>query len=104
MPRSAFDVQFEWDPRKAQTNRVKHDVSFELAATVFGDRHQVTIHDGRHDAEDRWITLGQDRNGKLLVVIHTWDERPGEGARVRIISARPATIRERKQYENLDET
>ena len=100
MPRVSFDIQFEWDPRKAHTNRNKHGVSFELAVTVFQDPKLLTIHDTQHSAdEDRWITLGRDRGGKLLVIVHTWDEREDQAARVRLISARPATSREKKHYE-----
>ena len=50
-------------------------------------------------SEDRWITLGRDSGGKLLVVIHTWRESEPNTALVRVISARPATRREREQYE-----
>lgn len=100
MARTPFDIQFEWDPRKARTNHAKHDVGFESAATVFDDRQAVTIHDEQHSAsEDRWITLGRDGGGKLLIVIHTWRESEPNTALVRIISARPATRREREQYE-----
>jgi hypothetical protein len=97
---AAFDIQFEWDPRKAQTNRSKHGISFENAATVFADRNHMTLHDAGHSAsEDRWVTLGRDRSGKLIVVVHTWDDISHGEARVRIISARPATPRERTQYK-----
>lgn len=101
MARTALVIQFAWDPRKAQSNQSKHEVGFEAAATVFEDARSVTIHDGQHSgAEDRWLTLGCDRSGKLLVVVHTWQEKAAVGAHVRIISARPATRRERQQYEN----
>jgi uncharacterized DUF497 family protein len=102
MPRVSFDIECEWDSRKAQTNRSKHGVSFELAASVFRDPHQLTIHDAAHStAEDRWVTMGCDRAGKLLVVVHTWAESPKHAARVRIISARAATPRELKHYEGV---
>jgi uncharacterized DUF497 family protein len=97
---SSFDIQFEWDPRKAQTNRSKHGVSFENAATVFADRDHLTMHDAVHSAaDDRWVTLGVESGGKLIVVVHTWEDVSRDEARVRIISARAATARERAQYK-----
>jgi uncharacterized DUF497 family protein len=86
---------FEWDANKAQSNLAKHKVNFEAAATVFGDPRSVTIPDPAHSqSENRFIILGRSHDGKLLVVVHT--ER---GDNMRIISARPASRRERKQYE-----
>ena len=86
---------FEWDANKAKANLTKHKVSFEAATTVFGDPHSLTIPDPAHSQrEDRFIIMGQSHEGKLLVVVHT--ER---GDNIRIISARPASRRERKQYE-----
>jgi uncharacterized DUF497 family protein len=97
---SSFDYRFEWDPRKAQANRKKHGVSFDVAAMVFEDPDQLSIHDGAHsDDEDRWITLGRNGGGILLVVVHTWRERSDDAATVRIISVRKATSRERAQYK-----
>jgi uncharacterized DUF497 family protein len=86
---------FEWDQNKARTNLVKHGVSFAEAATVFADPLSRTIPDPDHSqAEDRWIVLGQTNQKKLLVVVYT--ER---GDNIRMISARRASRRERKQYE-----
>jgi uncharacterized DUF497 family protein len=74
--------------------------SFELAATVFRDPLQVSVYDEDHsESEERWVTLGQAENGKLLVVVHTFEET-NEGAKVRVISAREATKRERQDYED----
>ncbi len=88
-------LSFEWDENKARTNLARHGVSFEEASTVFGDPMSITIPDPAHSqAEDRWIILGYSQRGRLLVVVHT--ER---GDNLRIISARPASRRERKQYE-----
>jgi uncharacterized DUF497 family protein len=91
-----MDPEFEWDPRKAADNRRKHRVSFEAAATAFADPLSVTIPDPDHAAasEPRYILVGRSAEGRLLVVSHA--ER---GTAVRIISARPATRREREQYE-----
>ncbi|MFZ2642866.1 MAG: BrnT family toxin [Verrucomicrobiia bacterium] len=96
-----FQHNFEWDPSKAATNLRKHGVGFERAATVFRDPEALSLHDRAHSAdEDRWITLGMDAHGQLLVVSHTWRES-GEGAdRCRIITARKATKTETKQYQN----
>lgn len=86
---------FEWDPRKAQANLRKHDVSFPEAGTVFGDDSAVTVPDPDHsDTEDRYITIGWSNRGRLLIVAHTDRDN-----RIRIISARELTPRERKAYE-----
>jgi uncharacterized DUF497 family protein len=76
---------FEWDPHKAATNRRKHRVSFEEAATAFADRLSVTVPDPDHSGarESRYILVGQSERGRLLAVSHA--ER---GTTIRIISAR----------------
>ena len=98
MPRINFEIIFEWDPRKARSNLTKHGVNFQAAASVFKDELLVSLHDAGHD--ERWITLGKDASGRLLVVIHTWSDTNSISASVRIISARSATRHERRQYEN----
>ena len=86
---------FEWDEPKARTNLAKHGVSFEEATTVFGDPLSLTIPDPAHSqTEERFIILGHSHRHKLRVVVHT-----GRGDNIRIISARPASRRERKNYE-----
>ena len=93
---------FEWDPAKAQTNAEKHGVTFERATGVFSDPMALTIFDGEHvsgDKEDRWITLGQVGGDIYLVVIHTFHDLKENAVTVRLISARPATKHEIKQYE-----
>ena len=86
---------FEWDETKAGANLTKHGVSFEEAATVFGDPLSLTIPDPAHSqAEDRFVVIGQSHRRRLLVVVHT--ER---GDNIRVISARRASKRERKVYE-----
>ena len=70
-----FEHQFEWDPVKAFRNAREHGVSFERAATVFLDPGTMSIFDNEHsEEEERWITLGLDRAGVLLVVCHTFRE------------------------------
>jgi hypothetical protein len=88
-------LNFEWDEEKARTNLAKHGINFEEATTVFGDPLSLTIPDPAHSqVEDRYIILGHSHRHRLLVVVHT--ER---GDNVRIISARRASRRERKDYE-----
>jgi len=88
-------LNFEWDANKAKSNLAKHRISFEEASTIFGDPRSLTIPDPMHsDLENRFITLGASHRGKLLVVVQT--ER---GDNIRIISARIASRRERRNYE-----
>ena len=90
-----MSLEFEWAEAKATRNVNKHGVSFEEASSVFGDPLAVTIPDPLHsEEEDRFITLGESHRRRLLVVVST--ER---GDRIRIISARVATRRERRTYE-----
>ncbi|TAJ10964.1 MAG: BrnT family toxin [Nitrospirae bacterium] len=86
---------FEWDEKKARRNLSKHAVSFEEASTVFGDVLSLTVPDLIHSTEeDRFVIIGRSDRGRLLVVVHT--ERT---ECLRIISARTATLRERRSYE-----
>ena len=88
-------TDFEWDPEKAATNLKKHDVSFEEATTSFFDVLSVTIGDPLHSGvEERAILIGQSSSGRLLVTVHA-----DRGSRIRLISARTATRKERKDYE-----
>lgn len=86
---------FEWDPEKAKRNLKNHRVSFDEASTVFGDAMSLTIHDPLHsDEEDRFVIIGNSYKNRLLLVVHV--ERSNT---IRIISARKATRKENKQYE-----
>ena len=88
-------MYFTWDPAKAEANEWKHGVSFDEAKTAFGDPLSVTVDDERHSADEpRLVLFGRSDAGRLLAVMHT--ER---GPSIRIISARPATRRERREYE-----
>jgi uncharacterized protein len=88
-------VNFEWDPRKAARNLLKHGVSFHEAATVFGDSLAVTYHDPDHSvSEQRFITVGLSNVDRLLIVAHA-----DRDENIRIISARRTTQREREHYE-----
>ena len=92
---------FEWDQTKATSNRRKHGISFEQAATVFRDPLMLSIADDDHSqTEQRWITMGQMKGGELLIVIHAHQQINHQTATIRIISARLATRHERRQYEN----
>jgi len=64
-----FHYHFEWDPRKARQNLKRHGVAFGRAATIFLDRSALSEFDETHsEAEERWITLGLDHTGVVLVV------------------------------------
>jgi hypothetical protein len=87
-------MDYEWDPDKAAINLQKHSISFADAVAVFSDPFGLTAADDFAD-EERFVTLGTDAFGRLLVVVYAWR---GE-QRIRIISARKATRHERMQYE-----
>ncbi len=97
-----MQYNFEWDPKKAKTNKTKHKVSFELGVTVFKDPRAISIYDDKHSGyEDRWITLGLALNGSLLTVHHTFEQIDRDNVTIRIISSRKATKNEKKQYTEL---
>lgn len=89
-------VSFEWDEdSKAGINFRKHGVRMPEAIPVFDDPRAITINDEDSDpGEQRFVTLGLGATGRLLVVVYTW-----RGTNIRIISARVAGTRERKEYE-----
>lgn len=95
-----MQYNFKWDPNKAQSNIEKHGITFEEAAEVFLDALQLSIFDDEHsEHEERWITLGKNSKGYLIVVIHTFEEHNHQKVTLRIISARKATKQEQQQYE-----
>ena len=83
----------EWDPSKAAGNANKHGVDFADAATVLYDERAITIRDDDEE-EERYVTIGMDALGRVLVIVYTW-----RGDRARLISARLATQQERRRYE-----
>jgi uncharacterized DUF497 family protein len=90
-------LEFEWNPQKAAANLAKHAVSFEDAATVFGDPLGRIMADPRHSAEEqRLVLLGLSQSKHLLAVMYV-----NRGETLRIISARRATRRERTDYEEV---
>jgi len=88
-------LRFEWDPEKAASNLAKHDVSFEEANTVFGDPLGKIVQDPRHSlGEQRFVLLGRSERQRFLTIMFT-----DRGEAIRLISARKATRRERREYE-----
>jgi uncharacterized DUF497 family protein len=87
-------LAFEWDPVKAEANIAKHGVAFEDAATSFADTDATVVPDRRHSRqEERWLQVAVSDSGQLLLTGYTHRD-----SRIRIISARPATRRERHEY------
>lgn len=88
------EVAYEWDDRKAAANIAKHGVDFADAVLALEDALGLTMPDTSAATERRFVTLGQDALGRLLVVVYTVSAE-----RVRLISARQATRSERRRYE-----
>ena len=86
-------MEYVWDSEKAAANLRKHGIDFADAVTAFPDPCALTVPD-ESEAEERFITLGADALGRLLVGVYTWREH-----RIRLISARRAVRRERRAYE-----
>jgi len=84
---------YEWYHEKSLQNRRKHGVAFADAVAVFQDERAVTLEDSDQE-ETRFVTMGLDSLGRVIVVAYTW-----RGDRIRLISARRATPAERRQYE-----
>ena len=85
---------FEWDEEKAKENLEKHGIDFADAVTAFEDTMALTMPDPASEEEERFVTLGTDSLERLLVIAYTWRDD-----RIRLISARKATRRERRRYE-----
>ena len=90
-------MAYEWDADKAKANLVKHYIRFAEAVIALEDERALTIRDIYSEEEERWVTLGMDAFGRVLVVVYTWRAED-----IRLISARLATERERRQYEKSD--
>lgn len=86
-------MSFEFDPAKARSNFRRHGVSFSHAEQALRDPMALTIEDPDSQGEQRFVTLGMDALGRVLVVIHTW-----RGERTRLISARKASPGEENRY------
>ena len=89
-----YSVEYRWDPAKAAENADKHDVRFSDAVAVLEDDFARTLRDAYSEEEERFVTMGTDALGRLLVVVSAH-----RGDHIRIISARRATSRERRAYE-----
>ncbi len=90
-------LRFDWDEGKNRRNRTKHGVWFEEAQSVFNDPHGRLFYDPEHSvAEDRFILLGVSSAGRTLVVVHCYRD---SDSLIRIISARKATKKEVRFYE-----
>ncbi len=87
-------MAYEWDPEKADANVAKHGIHFPNACIALEDDNALTFEDESAGEERRWVSLGLDDLGRVLVVVYTW-----RGSSIRLISARTATKRERKDYE-----
>jgi uncharacterized DUF497 family protein len=90
-------VRIEWDRAKNEINQARHGIDFETAQLVFDDPCCVTFVERVTDGEERWQAIGSIENIIILVVVHTYREEVSDEV-VRIISACPATRRERKLY------
>jgi uncharacterized DUF497 family protein len=86
-------MNYQWDLKRAETNRKKHGIRFSDAVSVFSDERMITIEDDDPD-EQRFVAVGMDAFGRILVVVYSW-----RSEEIRIVSARRATKRERRQYE-----
>lgn len=86
---------FEWDKEKAHQNSLKHGIDFPDTFAVFEDPNALTLEDEWDYGEERFITIGMDAFGRILVLVYTW-----KNENIRIISARKANKTEINQYEN----
>ena len=86
-------MKYQWDKNKATSNLKKHGIEFADAVSVFSDELAITIPENRFD-EERFVTIGMDAFGRILVIVFTWRSED-----IRLISVRLAERRERKQYE-----
>jgi uncharacterized DUF497 family protein len=91
---------FEWDPAKAKSNQVKHGVSFDDACTVFLDSDALDGEDPAHSAQEpRFLRLGASLSGSILIVAYTMRSKDDGETKIRLISARKASRKERKAYK-----
>jgi uncharacterized protein len=88
-------MEIVWDPSKARANVARHGVRFSDVELVFYDHRALTVEDSSINGEQRFVTIGRDGLGRVLVVAYTYR---GDNA-IRVISARMASSGERKLYE-----
>jgi uncharacterized DUF497 family protein len=100
MKKNNLNYNFEWDINKATLNIQKHKIGFDRAAEIFLDPFAISIFDEENSLqEERWMTIGKNSNEVVLVLIHTFSQQENDQYNIRIISARRATKKEIKQYE-----
>jgi len=87
-------MEIRWDPEKAEANFQKHKIRFSDAEFVLFDPMTLTIEDQIINQEQRFLSVGSDALGRILVIVYTYDANA-----IRLISARKATPKERKYYE-----
>lgn len=87
-------IHYGWDEEKAAANLRKHGIDFAEAALVLEDELALTLRDLYSESEERFVTIGRDARDRLLVVVYAWREK-----RIRLISARETTGKERRNYE-----
>ena len=87
-------MDFEWDPAKARSNFTKHGICFSDVEPAFYDQYAISMPDPGVSSEERFVLIGMDAIGRIVVVVYTY-----RGSSIRIISARAATRSERKSYE-----
>jgi hypothetical protein len=87
-------MEIRWDPKKAEANFRKHKIRFSDAESVLFDPMTLTIEDQNIDQEQRFLSVGSDAEGRIIVIVYTY-----QGDTIRLISARKATPKERKYYE-----
>ena len=88
-------MKITFDPNKAVTNYRKHGIRFSDAEPVLFDPMALTREDKDAEGEQRFVSIGADSTGRILVVVFTY-----HGEEIRLISARPATAKEREYYES----
>jgi uncharacterized DUF497 family protein len=93
-----MEIEFSWDEHKAEVNLKKHGVTFEDATLVFYDAYAIFQQDRFENGEYRWQAIGLVHGQTVLLVAHTVQDHDGID-HIRIISARQAVNKERKQYE-----
>ncbi|QIW16202.1 hypothetical protein A4G20_07600 [Pasteurellaceae bacterium RH1A] len=94
-----YSYRFEWDKNKALSNLKKHQISFETATHVFKDPNILLKQDRFEHGEERWQAIGNVAGHRILLVAHTYRFQQGTEV-IRIISARKANAKEKKEYDN----
>lgn len=92
-------IAYEWDPARADANFAKHGIRFSDAIFALEDDRALTMRDPFSDEEERWITLGMDAQGQVVVVVYTW-----RGRNIRVISVRPPVAVREANMRSSDET